>query len=480
MAHIQSKSSRKSLFQDRLALGLLAALVVIAIIGGLVAFNLVRNFVDSWKLTGLPGDPNPQSSSTQVPEVAGGTPAPTVASNVPLQPASGPTPQPWDGVSRVNVLVMGLDYRDWEASDGPPRTDTMVLFTLDPLSKTAGMLSIPRDMWVNVPGFDYNKINTAYFLGESFKLPGGGPGLAMKTVEEFLGVPIQYYAQIDFTTFVDFVDRIDGITITVPQEIIVDPLGPGNTVTLKPGEQHIYGPVALAYARQRETANGDIDRAARQQQVIMGIRNRVLKASVFPRLLAQAPQLYQDLSSGIHTNMTLDQAVQLALLVAQIPPDTIRQRVIGTDAFTFGKSPDGLDILKPIPDKIRLIRDEVFTTGGPVGPAAVAQDPAELMKAENARISVQNGTQTPGLASRTSQYFKSLGINVVEETNAELKSSTVLIMYSSKPYTAAYLAKMMNIPDSHIFSRSDPPNPQIDLAVILGNDWVTMTPTPPK
>ena len=74
----------------------------------------------------------------------------------------------------------------------------MILLTIDPLTKTAGMLSIPRDMWVNIPGFGYSRINTAYSLGEGSKLPGGGPELARKTVEQFIGVPIQYYAQIDF------------------------------------------------------------------------------------------------------------------------------------------------------------------------------------------------------------------------------------------------------------------------------------------
>jgi len=181
--------------------------------------------------------------------------------------------------------------------------------------------------------------------------------------------------------------------------------------------------------------------------------------------------------SRIHTNMTLDQAIQLALLATQIAPDTIRQRVIGTDAFSFGKSPDGLDILKPIPDKIRIIRDEVFTTGGPVSPASVGQKPADLMKAENARVSVQNGTQTPALASKTSDYFKGLGINVVDQSNSDLKSYSFLIVYSSKPYTVAYLAKLLDIPSSRILNRTDP-NIAFDVAVILGNDWVKKTPTP--
>ncbi len=103
----------------------------------------------------------------------------------------------------MTIMLVGLDYRDWLANQGPSRSDTMILLTIDPVSKTAGMLSIPRDMWVDIPGFGYSKINNAYAWGELYKLPGGGPGLAMKTVENFLGIPIQYYAQVDFSAFVE-------------------------------------------------------------------------------------------------------------------------------------------------------------------------------------------------------------------------------------------------------------------------------------
>ena len=94
--------------------------------------------------------------------------SPIQDAQTPLQPVGGPTPEPWDGASRVTLLVMGLDYRDWLAGEGPPRTDSMILLTLDPLNRTAGMLSIPRDLWVTIPGgFDNNRINTAYSLGEA-------------------------------------------------------------------------------------------------------------------------------------------------------------------------------------------------------------------------------------------------------------------------------------------------------------------------
>jgi polyisoprenyl-teichoic acid--peptidoglycan teichoic acid transferase len=199
----------------------------------------------------------------------------------------GPQPRPWDGASRVTVLVMGLDYRDWEEGEGAARTDTMILFTIDPLSKTAGMLNIPRDLWVNIPGFGYERINTAYRQGVVYNYPGGGPGLAIDTVEQFIGVPIHFYAQIDFYAFEQFINELDGIQVDVPYEIRVDPLGPGNTVTLEPGVQVMDGPIALAYARARYTEGGDFDRGMRQQQVIMAMRSRILKVDRLPMLVAE-------------------------------------------------------------------------------------------------------------------------------------------------------------------------------------------------
>ncbi|NOH04392.1 MAG: LCP family protein [Chloroflexi bacterium] len=106
----------------------------------------------------------------------------------------------------------------------------MILFTIDPGSKTAGMLSIPRDMWVNIPGFGYSRINTAYPSGEGARSPGGGPELAKKTVSQFLGVPVHYYVQVDFNVFVRMVDelvKIGGCIYVQPTEkMTLDPIGP--------------------------------------------------------------------------------------------------------------------------------------------------------------------------------------------------------------------------------------------------------------
>ena len=167
---------------DKVTLGLLAAFGVVAIITAVVAFNIIRNLVSGWEVTDLPGAPVDAGNNGQV--------SVTIDPGTILQEEGRPTARPWDGASRVNILILGLDYRDYQEEDGPSRTDSMMVLTLDPVSKTAGLLSIPRDMWVNIPGYDYGKINTAYFLGEAYKVPGGGPALAMETVESFLGVPI--------------------------------------------------------------------------------------------------------------------------------------------------------------------------------------------------------------------------------------------------------------------------------------------------
>jgi polyisoprenyl-teichoic acid--peptidoglycan teichoic acid transferase len=476
MSRSNPSSSKSRLSFDRLTVILLVVFLIIAIVGGYFAYNTVRGFTMETTSFKLPGDPVFAPGATKDP-AASPVPGATSEAAIP-EPVidDAPAAKAWDGASRVNILIMGLDFRDWEKGE-TPRTDTMILFTIDPLSKTAGMLSIPRDMWVDIPGgFGYAKINTAYFLGASQKLPGGGPGLAMETVQDFIGVPIQYYAQIDFYAFEKFIDDLGGLDMKIRKEIKVDPLGPGNTVIIKPGTQTLTGPVALAYARQRYTEGGDFDRAQRQQDVIMAIRNQVVNFNMLPTLVQKSPQLYRDLSAGIHTNMTLDQIIQLAYLGQQIDLKNIKKGIISPQMVNFGKSPDGLDIEKPIADKIRVLRDQIFTTGGPLSPAAVASDPLELAKKEAARIQIQNGTQTGGLAEKTGDYLKSLGLNVQPPAGADRGySQTVLIDYTGKPYAMSQLAKMMNVSSANVVSRFDP-NAPVDVVVIVGDDWARTNP----
>lgn len=453
---------------------LLAAFIIAAVLTAYLTFVVVRGFVTSWEITSLPGVSIRKTTATPNEEGV------IVNSNTPLQSSSGPTPPAWDGAQRVTLLLMGLDYRDWVSGEGPPRTDTMILFTIDPINRTAGMLSIPRDLWVNIPGYTYGRINSAYQLGEAYKLPGGGAGLAIETVEELLGVPIDYYALVDFYAFESFIDEIGGVKVEIPEKINVDPLGDDNVKTLRPGVQTLSGELALAYARARKTEGGDFDRAVRQQQIIMGIRNQVLRYNILPTMIGKAGLLYNELSSGVHTNLNLDQALKLAWLASQISVENIKKGIIGPpDQVSLAVSPDGeQQVLKPITEKIRLLRDEIFTESGPTSPMGRDMSVEEQIQAEGARVAVLNASYTPGLAARTTEYLTSLGLNITVTDNAQNATTyTEIIFHRGKPYTVSYLVELMNISEFRIRYFNDPTS-DVDIVLILGDDWANNNPMP--
>jgi LCP family protein required for cell wall assembly len=453
---------------------MLGGFVVAALATAYLTFVVVRDMVAEWRAPDVPElvlEPTPEVVATVPPELG-------EQGDKPLQEKGRPKAKGWDGSSRVNLLVMGLDLRDWEDEGGAPRTDTMILLSLDPTSRTAGMLSIPRDLWVDIPGFDPAKINQAYRYGELYDAKGGGPGLAMKTVENLLGMPIDYYAQIDFTAFENFIDEIGGVEVDVPEEIMVDPLGDNNNKVLKPGRQVLPGSLALAYARARNTAGSDFDRASRQQQVIMGIRARIMDEGQLPKLIKNAPMLYDLLSEGIHTNLTILQAIRMAWIVQQVPPENIKQGVIGPDQVTQTYSYDGQDILVPISDAIRSLRDEIFSTTGAIAPAATEANPLDLIEEEGARVEVLNGTLQPGLASDTVSYLKENGVSVAEPDSAEeLYPETTVIDYTGNPHTLEYLTSLLGIAPENVFHRYDVSN-QYDIVLLLGDDWATNNPMP--
>lgn len=376
---------------------------------------------------------------------------------------------PWDGTGRVTVLVMGLDYRDWSAGEGPSRTDTMMLLTLDPLNNTAGMLSIPRDLWVSIPGFENGRINTAYFLGEAYQVPGGGPALAVNTVEQVLGVEINYYAQVDFGAFIRFVDELGGVKIDLPKKIKIDPIV-GDPVKLKPGRQVLSGELALAYARARNTSGGDLDRALRQQQVISAIRERLLNPDDLSLLISKAPALYSEIASGVQTNMTLEELIKLAVLAQKVPEENISRGAISAQEVIFAESPDGQSVLVPLPEKIRQLRDEVFLVStGTLGPLLPGTS-QERMVAEGAKIILLNGSSVDGLASQTQAYLQKQGANVVEISNSQFTEHTMILDYTGNPHTVQYLTDLLEVSPGYYMLEYDP-NSSVDIVVTLGADW---------
>ena len=460
--------------------------IVVIVVGILLAvggFFFVRGLITCWTLTPLPGSV-PSSCGT----VTGGGDVFTlndqgtpIASEATLPPPvdipASDLPPAWDGASRITVLIIGLDYRDWLANEGPPRSDTMILLTIDPLTKTAGMLSIPRDMWVNIPGSGYSRINTAYASGEGNKLPGGGPELARKTVEQFIGVPIQYYAQVDFSTFASFIDEIGGIEIYNDEELRLDPLGNGKDkirITCC-GMRHLGGERALAYVRFRKDKEGDIARSKRQQKVIIAIRNKVLSPENFPMMIGKAQTFYEQFSAGIKTNMPFDTAIRLGVLAKDIPVESIKQGAIDYTMVALDNTVLGgqdASVMKPLPDKIRELRDQIFTAGGAVNPLANQNDLPGLMQADGARVRILNGSFTAGLDTTTGNFLVSQGVPVTEIGPADQAyNGTVIVLYSPKLYTLKYLQAVFGVTDSARIIFKPDPTSTVDVEVRLGNDW---------
>ncbi len=392
----------------------------------------------------------------------------------------------WDGGSRINILFVGLRGGESSEPGCPLCTDTLILLTVDPISKTAGMMSIPRDMWVNIPGFGYSRINTAWSLGKGSKLPGGGPGLAMKTVSHFIGVPVDYYVQVDFDTFVDVINLIGGVDVYNDERIVLDPVAHGKDLPKVRitccGTRHMNGAIALAYARCRKESqgctDGDVGRAKRQQKVIFAIRDKVLNPQNFPNLFAQAPQLYNKFSEGIHTNMSLEDAMKLAVLVRDIPRESIKNGVIDNSMVSFGNvilGGQNASVMKPLPDKIRVLRDEIFTISGPLSPLAQG-DPVSLMQADGARVRILNGTSTQQLDERTANYLAQQGVQVTELGQTKAQGQTTIILYSPKLYAFRFLINTMGITRSpQIIIKSDPAQ-TVDIEIRLGSDWIKKLP----
>ncbi len=455
---------------DKVTKGLLVAFVAVGLLLAFFGGRFVFNLVKSWRITSLPGAPievaNPQVTATP---------------SLNLQTNNTATAKAWDGKSRVNILLLGLDYsNDRENRDlNQKLTDTMMLITIDPLSQTMGAMSIRRDLWVNIPeGFGYDKINTAYAKGEINNLPGGGPGLAVETVENFLGININYYAEVNLDSFIKIIDEIGGVTVNIQSRMLADWKGDGNRFYLDPGTYTIPGSYALAYARCREDCGddqGDIGRGQRQLEIINAVLDRIIRFDMLPKLITSAPALYEQISNGIKTNMSLDQAMQLAALVIKLPRDNfktynidysmVEDQVISKDGYAYA-------VLIPYMDKINVLRDEMFAdNGAAAAPIATGNsDSLTLALQENARIQVLNGTLSGGLADTTAEFLKSKGLNVIGTGNGEATEYTKITISGSTGYTLSYLAQLMQVPNIRIVSHPDA-NAAADIIITVGNDW---------
>lgn len=267
---------------------------------------------------------------------------------------AGPLAQP--GAAQLTLLILGIDQRADES--GATRSDAMLLAGLQPDSQQAALVSIPRDLWVDIPGVGEQRINTALFFGYDGADPLAGPGLAATTVRQNLGVPVDRVAVVDFTAFVKLVDALDGIEIDVPRAI-VDSEYPTpdygvTTIRFDPGLQQMDGEQALIYARTRH-ADDDFGRAERQQQVIQAVAARLVNPATWPRL----PAVLEVVRSGVVTDVQPADYPALWSLVQAMGSGDV-QRATLADAATPWITPAGAWVLLPDWATIHATMDRLF------------------------------------------------------------------------------------------------------------------------
>jgi LCP family protein required for cell wall assembly len=379
------------------------------------------------------------------------------------------------GPRKIRVLLMGIDQRSAvESADTEYfRTDTMIVVQIDPVRRTAGMISIPRDLYVPIPGFTESRINNANVLGDSGGYPGGGPALAMKTIEENLGIDIDHYALVNFDVFLTVVDTVapNGVEVCIPEEIY-DPYYPDEgygfiEVRFEPGCQRLNAERLLQYARTRKTEGSDFDRSRRQQQVLLAVQEEVVSAGGITNLVTRAPALWQQLGDNLRTDMTLEEAIDLALIATTIDRDNVQTAQINNLHVTFAKDEDGNDILIPVPASISLLIQDTFNTQADMTLDDIRQRAAD----ESASIIVLNNTSITGLAGSTRDWLSAQGVTVssVGNTDNPDNTNTVIKDYTGNPWTARFLADTMGIPRERILAGTDGQTSE-DIAIVIGPD----------
>ncbi len=280
---------------------------------------------------------------------------------LPLEDGSLIELRPWDGQSRFTIIVAGLDRRLNETGL-EFRTDTMMLISLDPQTKRMGILSIPRDLYVQIPGWQEYRINAALYLGEA-RGEGYGPTLLQQTVQLNFGMPVHNYLLVDFQAFIDIIDLIGGVEVSIDYTIN-DARYPDMNFGYDPfylpaGTHQLNGYDALRFARTRH-GNNDIRRAERQQQVLFAVRGRVLSLDMIPQLLIQAPAIWHTLSNNVHTGLSLEHLIQLALYIKDIDRDNITTGIINFQYLQEHTTENGQHVLVPLRAPLGRLLRQVF------------------------------------------------------------------------------------------------------------------------
>jgi len=278
---------------------------------------------------------------------------------------------------RINILLLGSDTdQKFGTSSGGATVylaQTDIVVTIDPATNTVGMLSIPRDFYINIPGYGMGKLDEAFEHGYGMGQGGfaGAVDLSRKTIQQDFGIPINYYAWVGLDGFVKVIDTVGGVDVDVTHPITDDtyPDDVGNhtgdiyaykRLYLSPGPQHLSGPEALEYVRSRHAdLVGDFGRSARQQQVLNSLKVKLSNSSI----IGQLPQLANDLNGFVKTDMLLPDVIKVANFARTLDTNKINRVILGPPYSQAATLPGGESIVQPHCDQIIPVIAQMFALG---------------------------------------------------------------------------------------------------------------------
>jgi LCP family protein required for cell wall assembly len=384
---------------------------------------------------------------------------------------------------RVNILIAGNSADDI-GHNGGNLTDSIMILSVDTRNHKALLLSVPRDLYVDIPGYRHGKINEAFVAGENqnFKQDGyadGGMGLLEKTIQETLGIKSHYYALINYSALRDMVDAVGGIDVTIQstdRRGLYDPSKDyttgGKLVKLSNGNHHLTGQQALNLARARGDApgsygyaNSDFTRTANQRLMLLALKNKATSTGVLTNPI-KLSSLSDAIGNNIKSDMTLSEVRRLYTITKQIDNNKIASA--------------GLNDLSGT----NYLASDSNRSGSVLIPAAGQDDFSEIQAAlrrlfsnnqivnEGARVVVLNATDTYGLAAANQDKLIAKFVNVTDIADARATLSTTQIIDASGGQAPATLTLLKRQYGNHV--TADNPYhsryPKADFILLVGED----------
>lgn len=384
-------------------------------------------------------------------EIISGT---TVVSSTLPQPEQLPMVNQPRGT--INILLLGMDR---SGGTEAARTDVMMIASIFPDVPSVSLISIPRDYYAWIPTWGLDKINTAFLRGVKTHYPGGGPGIVKATIEYNFGIPIHYYAMVDFGSYRQIVDAVGGVDVVV--ECSFNDTYPdaesatGQTdIDLYPGVHHLDGKHALWYVRSRWNTS-DFDRHRRQQQVLRAVMQQALTQNLIPRI----PELWNVYKDAVETDLKLTELIYLGSVGARLDMRDIKSRFIrGADLLTSWTAPNGGAVLVPNYENM------------PNFIAEAAQPPVTSRAAQRAfRVIVANGTGNAGWGHVAAYRLGLEGFEVVavEDAPGTVRTTIISYMTTSKGSPLSKLLQLYHLQADDVTAEPMEESP-VDFRVTLG------------